>query len=179
MFWQLVSAPKRCALRFDLDRSNIAGGVVPKAGPRPLFRFLNQAALDGVAMRVTKFFDTLLLVMHVEVVIPSLPEPDRSPLFEFARSLLFQHLNGNRQRGAARLADKQMNVLRHENVARNYEAITNAHRLKFTLEDAACRCAAQQWLPSITAEGEKVEATRFLVADKAFGHDGGIVYRPR
>jgi hypothetical protein len=24
-----------------------------------------------------------------------------------------------------------------------------------------------------------VEATRFLVADKAFGHDGGIVYRPR
>ena len=79
MFWQLVSAPKRCALRFDLDRSNIAGGVVPEAGPRPLFRLLYQAALDRVAMRVAKFFDTLLLVMHVEVVIPSLPEPERSP----------------------------------------------------------------------------------------------------
>ncbi len=46
-------------------------------------------------MHVTKYLDALLFVMHIEIVIPPLPELDRAALFQLARGLLLQHLKHN------------------------------------------------------------------------------------
>jgi hypothetical protein len=68
---------------------------MPEAGPRPVFRLLNQAALDrgpqrqvfvagvvdGIAMHIAQLLNAFLFVMHVEIVIPPLPELNLSRPF--------------------------------------------------------------------------------------------------
>jgi len=79
-----------------------------------------------------------------------------------ARGLLFQHLERNRQRRPARLADKQMNMLRHQNITSNHKAVPHTHGLKLTLEDAVCRRRARQRLTTITTERDKVKTAALL-----------------
>jgi hypothetical protein len=55
-------------------------------------------------MHVAKFLDPLLLVMHIEIVIPPLPELSLAAYFQLAQCLLLQHLQRNRQRRPAWLA---------------------------------------------------------------------------
>jgi hypothetical protein len=61
-----------------------------------------------------------------------------------ARCLLFQHLERNRQGRPARLPDKQMNVLRHQNIPGNYKSLARTSRLKLPLEDAVGSLPHQQ-----------------------------------
>src|SRR6185312_17219364 len=49
---QLVAPLEHGPLRFDLDRSTHPGGIVPEAGPWPVFGLFDQAALDGIPMNI-------------------------------------------------------------------------------------------------------------------------------
>ncbi len=97
-----------------------------------------------------------------------------SPSFQLARSLLLQHPERNRERRPSRLSDKQMYMLRHQNISGNHKAVPQAHCLKLALQDAVRRRHAQQRLPAITTERHKVETAALLITDK-FGHDGSIL----
>ena len=164
-------------MRFDLDHSKLAVCVVPEARPLPLLRLLDQPALHRVAVHIAKFLDPLLFAPDVEIVVTALPELNLSTLLQLARGLLFQHLERNRQRRPARLADKQMNMLRHQNITSNHKAVPHTHGLKLTLEDAVCRRRARQRLTTITTERDKVKTAALLVTDELH-HNWRILYPP-
>jgi hypothetical protein len=69
-----LSALPRRQGGFDLDGDGFAERVVAVAAPGPVFRSRDQSAMDGVAVNVLQFLDTLLGSTHVEVVIPLLPK---------------------------------------------------------------------------------------------------------
>jgi hypothetical protein len=62
-------------------------------------------------------------------------------------------------------------MLRHQHLACDNEPVPLPHGLEFLFEDSKRRAAFQQWLPSITTEGNEMETTRFLVTHKPLGHD--------
>ena len=95
IFWQLIPSPPTSPMGFDFHSPDLAGQVVTKARPRPTLRLFEQTSLDGIPMHITKYLDALLFVMHIEIVIPPLPELDRAALFQLARGLLLQHLKHN------------------------------------------------------------------------------------
>ncbi len=101
----------------------------------PVFWSFYQAAPDRVAMHVPEFFNCLLFVPHVEVIIVSLPEPNFAGFLQLPRCFLLQHLQSNRQGHNARLSDEHMNMLGHQHVSRNYKSELRARSLKLVLED--------------------------------------------
>ena len=171
----MIPSPERSPMRFDLDHSKLTRRVMPEARPCPICRFFNQAPRHRVAVHIPQLLDALLFAMHVEVVIPPLPEPNLPALLQFARCLLFQHLNRNRQQRPVRLPDQQVNVLRHQNIPGHHEAIPSAHCFKFMFEDAVGSLTRQQRQPAITTEGQKVKTSALLVTDK-FRHDERILH---
>jgi len=115
--------------------------------------------------------------MNVEVIITPLPEREASNLFQLARCLLFQHLQGDRKGRNQRLSNEQMNILGHENISRNDESVASANRLKLALEGLVSRALAKQRQPSITAESYEMKVPGFLITNKALGHGIGILHR--
>ena len=161
--------------RLDLHGSFNTRQVMPEAAPRPVFRLLDQPALDRIAMHIAKFLDPLLFVMHVEIVIPPLPELNLSALLSAcamsaASTPAAQPTATN---GAApRSADERAPASEHSQQPQIHTADA---RLKLTLEDAARRSVIQQRLPAITTEGEKVKTSALLVTDKPLRHDRRIL----
>ena len=97
-------------------------------------------------MHVVQLLRPLLAAPNVEIVEPPLPETAMScvrdvlPQTELLRGIaranfsaqaardpLFQHLNHDRQISLLRLAQQQMNVFRHDDVADHRELISRAH----------------------------------------------------
>ena len=54
---------------FDFYCTYIAGLIVVIAGPGPIFRTGNEAALFGIAVHVAEFLDALVFGVNVEVVV--------------------------------------------------------------------------------------------------------------
>ena len=171
----MIPLAESCPLRFNLDRALLARCVVTKARPRPVSRFFNQSPIDRIPMHITEFFDSLLFVMHTEIVVPPLPELDFAAFFQLARGQLLQHLKRNRQRRLARLTYKQMNVLRHQDISGYDKAVPRTHGLKFKFEYAIRTRPRQQRLPPITTEGQEMKAAALLVSDK-FSHHERILH---
>lgn len=120
---------------FDFDGAGFAGGDVVEAGPWPVLRFVYQAALDGIAVHVTQLLGGLLSAPDVEVVVTRLPEAPSFGVLEFARGLLFEDLDGFGERFGARLADEEVDMLRHEDVPGDDELIADADGFEFVLEE--------------------------------------------
>ena len=59
---------------FDFYRSYFSIEPMPEAAPWPVFGFLNEAALDWVAVDVAELLDELGLCQDIEVVVAALPE---------------------------------------------------------------------------------------------------------
>ena len=70
-----------------------------------------------------------------------------------------------------------MNVLRHQNISSNHEAVPHTQGLKLTLEDGVRRLRAQQRLTTITTERDKVKTAALLVTDE-LRHNWRILYPP-
>ena len=149
MFGQLIASPDRGPLRLDLHGPFDSCCVVAEArskpgspatglrrwGGGPFFGSSNEAAHNRIPPRRTKFvrrglritvhvaklLDTLLLVMHVEVVVPRLPE---GPLGAPHSHGEFQRVNHAGNRAPERLTDEQVQVLGHRDVAGNRKAVT-------------------------------------------------------
>jgi hypothetical protein len=66
-----------------------------------------------------------------------------------------------------------MHMLRHQDVARDYETEAKARPLKLAFEGSVGNRIVQQRLPAITTEREKVKTPALLVTDKPCRHGGG------
>ncbi len=89
---------------------------------------------------------------------------------QFARETMFQHLhNGGRVR-ALGLGDEQVNVLWHNDVRFDDEAIEAAHVFQHFEEEIATHCIGKKRTALITARCDEVEISRSVIAMKSPWH---------
>src|SRR5215471_3172088 len=97
-----------------------------EAAPFPVFRSPDKATVNGVAVNVTQFLDAFGLTLHVEVVVPRLPERDAFYRSQFAGGVLLQHLDRDRELFALGFADQKVYVLAHDYVTCSVEVVPPA-----------------------------------------------------
>jgi len=120
--------------------------------------------MDGVAVDVLQFLDTLLGAPHVEVIVTGLPEAPVVSV-EFLGHGLLQRLYRAGESGAFGFADEQVNVFGHDHVADHVESVAATGLLERTLEDLPCAGCVEEGLPTITAEGDEVQISGLLETD--------------
>jgi hypothetical protein len=136
-----------------------------EAGPWPVLGSGDKPAPHWVALHVLEFLDGLVVVPNVEVIIAALPEPSISRHLEFSRHLLFLNLQDDGELEIARFADQQRNMLWHDDISGDNEAVALPHLLQLLLEDAVSGPFSEQGLSLVTTECYKVEIARVLIAD--------------
>ena len=118
-------------------------------------------------MHVVELLCTLVIAVHIEVVIPRLPE---SPLVAPPSDGKLQRLETNSQRPMGRFADKQMNMLRHNNIPNDFKLNSAADPLQCILKEISRDRRSQVSIPSITIKRHEILVTQPLVALKADHH---------
>ena len=63
------------------DRTRFVQKVVTVTGPAPVFRFLDEASGNSIAMQVLQLFDSFVVAKDIEIVVAGLPEGSRSEAF--------------------------------------------------------------------------------------------------
>jgi hypothetical protein len=116
-------------------------------------------------MHVLEFFDGLIVVPHVDVIIATLPEPSISRHLEFSRHLLFQNLQDGGGWEIASFADQQRNMLGHDDLSGGDEGMALPELLPLLLEDAVSGPCGEPEPSLVTTEGYNVEVARVLIAD--------------
>ena len=87
---------------------------------------------------------------------------------------LLQRLQGTRQGAALRLTDQQMNMLRHDDISGDVEAVLAACLLQRELETSLGMWRSQEWLPAITTEGHEVQVSSLLIPLQSPRHERRI-----
>jgi hypothetical protein len=127
----------------------------------------NQSAHHRILVHIPEFFHALCLVVHEKVVGPRLPE---GPLCAAHGYRKLERVDHTGDCALRRLADKQMNMLRHCNVTANHKVVTAPGAPQGILKQVA-RCRRAQMLEAvITTEGEEVKITRVFVTDQSSWH---------
>jgi hypothetical protein len=158
-------------VRFDLDPSGFAGEVMAEAGPWPVFGFFDEAALDRIAVDVAELFDLLACGDDVEVVVASVPEGTGvvlEPLGGFA----LQNAECVGEGLPLWFADQQMDVLRHQDVAKDEELVSSADQFEGFFEGCTGFVVGEVGLTLMTAEGDEVMMTFGLVSLQVARHEG-------
>src|SRR5579863_6145831 len=168
---QLVSSPKCCPVRLDLHDAGLSGCIMTKTGPRPVFRFGNKAALYGIPVHIAQLLDALFAGPYIEVIVPALPELGRSRAFQLPRGPLFQYLNRRGQGSTSRLAEEQMDMLRHQDITGNNQLRAQARPLQRLFKGPIAIARSQQWFSPVTAECHEVKDAALLITDEALRHD--------
>ena len=118
----------------DADQSVLGICVERKAAPGPILRVIDQFSLQWIHVHVVQLFDSLLQAPHIEIVEATLPETWQrtfaickaqvqlssiSSVFpaQAPGDALFQNLNRRRGRSFCRLANEEMDVLRHHDIS--------------------------------------------------------------
>jgi hypothetical protein len=96
----------------------LAGAIEPVARPLPILHPVDQPSFHRIPVHVVKLLCPLVIAVHIEVVIPRLPE---SPLVAPPSDGKLQSLETNSQRLLKGFADKQMNMLRHNNILDDFK----------------------------------------------------------
>lgn len=135
----------------DADQSALEIRVKRKAAPGPVAGMIDQFSFERIHVHVVKFFDSLLQTPNIEIVEAALPESrqrivaickyqtklsGRFALFaaQTAQDALLQNLDHGGRRAFDRLADEQVDVFRHNDVAHQREAVAVA-RLAENLDE--------------------------------------------
>lgn len=156
---------------FDLDSALFAGEPVAEAAPGPVFRFLDETACNRIAVDVAELFYELALGEDVEVVVADLPEL-LAVAFEGLRGLAFEDVQGAGEGPGFRFAEEEMDVLGHEDVAEDVEAVASPELFECGFEGGAGVVVAEKRETLVTAEGDEVVVAFGLVAPEIFGHVG-------
>jgi len=167
---------------FDGDDPRLVESVVTIAAPLPLFGFLDEAALYGVAVNVLKVVDEFLVVADVAVVVTALPKgcplclvahiclPLADVGLFVSRGRNFQRLDKRCNRALLRLGDEQMHVIGHDYKTVDEEFVAKTSALEDSQECIADRRGAQKRLPSIAGEGDEVRQTGLVETIKSPRH---------
>ncbi len=110
-------------------------------------------------MNVLQLFNPLFFRKHIEVVVARRPE--RSPRTP-QRHRQLQRLQSIRQQPSLGFADQQMNMLRHYNVTRNIEAVSQARPLQRVFKERSRLRSIKKRLSLKTTESYKVQITPLL-----------------
>ena len=118
-------------------------------------------------MYVAQFLHALFFVADRKVVESRLPEGPFAAAHGY-RELERVHHAGDR--AVYRLADEQVNMFRHDNVAGYHETVPHSCTLQGIFKQAAGRRCAQMLELVITTEGNKVETAEVLVTNQSAWH---------
>jgi hypothetical protein len=138
-------------------------------------------------VHVVKLFDRFFQAPDFEIMQTSLPKArqrivadgecqiqlcgGRSLLAPQApRDALFQNLNRSGGSSFDRLADEQMEMLRHDDVAHQGEPVPVAHLPQSVDENASGANRAQQGQASVTSERIEMQMAASVVANEFVGH---------
>ena len=100
----------------------------------PVLRMHHEAAFDRVAVHVLQLLDSLVVRKDVEIVVAGLPE---RAFREASGDGDLQGLQGFRQGIVGKFADEQVNVLRHDDVAEDFELVMAAGALEGVEKDVS------------------------------------------
>ncbi len=110
-----------------LQPSRIVGG----AAPLPIFRTITRTTLHQIVMNIPKLFYKIPVIPDVEIVVTLLAEVN-GPANQSPRRVLLQRLERIGERSLSGLADQQVDVFRHDNVAVDAQLETSSHALSAT-----------------------------------------------
>ena len=113
-------------------------------------------------MNVPQLLNALRLGPDVEVVVARQPKRSTFNFAQLPRNILLQHLQRNRELRSFRLGDQQMNVLGHDYISGDVEAIPFSRLFQILLEEIPSARRAQARLAPIGTKSEKVQTARFL-----------------
>ena len=167
-----------CPFGFDFDCVGFACGVVVEAAPAIVFGFGDEASGDWVAVDVLDFLDSFLVGVDVEVVVTALPELFLVGGFEFAGGQLFEDLKEGCDGADCRFVCEEMDVLGHEDVGRDTEALLFAGLFEDSLGGVFGGVGLEEGLAAVTAEGDEMEVSSFLVTFEARWHGGASSLHP-
>jgi hypothetical protein len=159
----------------DLYGPNLPLRPGAKARPGPVFWGGAQAPFDGVAMNVAKLGDKALIVAHIVIEVSGLPERRLagSPLAPHSRldgNRRFEHLHEPGKPAASRLAQQQVNVLRHYDVAINTHRESPPRLLKSQKKCALHLHLRQMRKAMIATEGKEVGLAGVMKTLESGGH---------
>lgn len=145
----------------DLDDANVAGGPCAKAGPRPIFWSLAQAALYRIAMNVLELRHKSGMIADIVIEIASLPErrSARRPVSlttRFDGNSHLEHLHNPAEHTIRRLIQQQMHMLGHNDIAEDMDFKLSTRIFEGLQESLLHVHLREQRLALITAAGDEV-----------------------
>ena len=145
-------------LSCDLDGVGLVG-VGAKAAPWPVFRTFDQASFDRVAVHVAELLDSLGFSEDIEVVIAGLPNK-----FVGAGSgeALLEDLNRNGELLPVGLGYKEMDVVRHEDVAEDLKKIFLAGLFEDCLQGITGFGRFEDVCVAVATDGDEMEVAGVL-----------------
>ena len=126
-------------------------------------------------MHIAKLLHPLFVIVHIEIVVPRLPERALSAL---DRHRQLERLNRFRQQNPFGLSQEQMDMLRHRHEAGDHKVVAETHRLKRPLEQASRGRRAQVGQTAVATEGDEVEAAALPIANQSL-RPANILHRCR
>ena len=151
---------------FDFYWAGFADGVVVEAAPAVVFGAFDQAAGYWVAVDVADFFHEFVGGEDVEVVVTGLPEVFAGAFEEFG-GLSLDDSQGGGEGAVWGFGDEEVDVLRHEDVGVEGEAVGEAGLFDDLFEDVFGFGRFQVRAAVVTTEGDEVELACVLAAFKA------------
>src|SRR5206468_12911738 len=96
---------------------------MPETAPRPILWTLDQSSFHGITVHISQLLDSLVITPDIEIIIAG--QPERTPFgrMECVSRVLLQHLQHPRQHAAFWFANQEVNVLGHDHIAADGEAI--------------------------------------------------------
>ena len=111
-------------------------------------------------MNIAQFLHEFVISEDVEIVVVGLPE---RPFRAAHGNGQLERLNRLGQWGALRLAEQEMHMLRHDDVACDRKAISQPDTLQRVLEEIHGRFRREVRPAAITAECQEVEVSGLLI----------------
>ena len=165
-----------CPFGFDLDRAGLAGGVVPEAAPLVVFRLLDEAPPDRIAMNVDSLLDGLRVRGYVAVVVAMLPELIDVRGLEGAGGALLEDQEEACHGSLLRLVGEEVYVLGHQDVGDDAETLFCAGLLEDLFEGVFRFRSGEEGFSPVATEGDEVELPGLLVTCEAGWHGGWIAF---
>jgi hypothetical protein len=161
--------------------------IKPVAAPGPQLRFAHQASLHRIHVHIVQFFGALFAAQYVEIVEAALRKTARrrtgAPESELMRGgssansaaqaagdALLEYLHHEGGIAFPGLADQNVDVLGHHDVADDRELIAVPHFVEDDKENVAGVRASKKPKSALTTEGNEVEVPEAVAAFEVFGH---------
>jgi hypothetical protein len=144
---------------------NFSKLIKPVAAPIPKSGVVHQPALYRIHVHVMKFLEKFLSAPNVEIVKPALPECAVISRAGRPGYALLQTLHDRGRSAGIRLGNKQMNVLRHNDVPNQQEPVFLPYLVQLLQKEVSRPGRSEERLSPEAAAGDEVQ---MMVAIPAF-----------